>query len=274
MGPVVRLGDVVDRCDDVDLAATKLVPSPRWGRTRVLSRDEILKRLLRVTTDKIRFAGSERVSLVRRGGDRAGEIRGLVEAAIEAQVRTESGLSYELAFPGRPVMLPWGNMSVACNVPDEPLGARVVSCRISVDGSLVKTMNVTCRFARQIEVPVAARRLSRGDTIRTDDVVWEVRTIESRNTDAVPRSESFEGYLVKRTVRKGEIVPVAALERQPAIVFGQVVDLVIQRSAVRITTKARALQKGWVGSRIRLQNLMNKSYVYGRVSARGVVIYE
>jgi flagella basal body P-ring formation protein FlgA len=273
-GPAVRVGDVVEYCENEHLGGLKLFASPAWGQSRSVGREEIQKRIAGITRQKVYLTGSEKIMLYRPGGDRSHELRQLVETEVGARVKGIKGLTFELLFPDRPVPLPWGKLEVRCIPPDRFSGGRVVRCQVLVDGKNVKNMSVTCRFTRLLSVPVATRRLTRGDTLRTTDVEWEDRTYSSRVPEIISIAALNNGYRVKRVIRPGDIVTNNAVEPQPMVRVGQIIDLVIKRPAVRVTTKARALQTGWVGSRIRLQKLSDNSYVYARVSNKGVAIHE
>ncbi len=273
-GPAVRVGDVVENCENKHLGGLKLFSSPSWGQSRSVSREEIQKRIARVTPQKVYLTGSEKIMLFRPGGDRSRELRQMVESEIRASVEDIDGLTFELLFPDRPVPLPWGDLKIRCTLPDQFSGGRVVRYQVLIDGKKIKNMSVTCRFTRLLSVPVATRRLTRGDTLRTADVEWEDRAYTNRVPEVIAATALNNGYWVKRVIRPGDVVTNTAVEPHPVVRAGQIIDLVIKRPTVRITTKARALQTGWVGSRIRLQKLTDNSYVYARVSNKGVAIHE
>jgi flagella basal body P-ring formation protein FlgA len=273
-GAAVRVGDVVEHCEDKRLSGLKLFASPSWGHSRSVGRDEIQKRIARVTRQKVFLTGSEKIMLFRPGGDRVREVRQRIEAEITARTENIDGLTFELLFPDRPVMLPWGDLKIDYTVPEQLSGGKVLRCQILVEGKSVKSLSVTCQFTRVLAVPVATRRLTRGDTLRTTDVEWEDRTYSNRVPEVVSASALNNNYRVKRVIRAGDVVTSTAVEPHPVVRVGQVIDLVINRSAIRITTRARALQSGWIGSRIRLQKLSDNSYVYARVSNKGVAIHE
>lgn len=271
---VVRLADVVFDCADEGLGSKELFHSPGWGHSRTVSREEIRRRLARVSRARVFLTGSESIVLRRPGGDRSQQLERALERAIAGRVDGYRGLAWEIRFPDGPIMMPWGEMTVNCTVPRVEPGNRIVRCQVRVGGETVKHMSVACRFSRRVSVPVASRRLTRGDTLRAGDLVWKEQTFASRIPEFVRREDTSGSCRVKRSIREGDVVTKAAVEPHPIVRAGQIVELILQRAAVRVSTRARALQTGWVGSRIRFQKLTNDEYVYGRVWKKGVAIHE
>lgn|GEM_PF-5342831 len=269
---VVRLGDVAVHCPR-PLAGIRVMPAPGYGGVNVVSRATIQTRLYQSARIHVRFSGAQSVRIIRPGTDRSKEIDRRVRAAIAEALARVPEVTYELAPPVGELMFPPGPLHVACHLPDTFEGHRVVRVDVNV-GSAKRTVNLSATFRRTIRVPIAARRLERGDTLRNADIRYEKRTFASRVPRLVKPGADPAAYGVIRTVAEGTLLTDRVVQRHPAVSAGDVVDLVVENRGIRLTAHARALQTGWIGSRIRVQNLVDRSFLYARVTAPGMVSYE
>lgn len=270
---MVKLNDVVRDCPPA-MRAIKIMAAPRWGATARVTRDEVLKRIYRVSRRRVWLDGADAVRVIRPGADRAGEIAGELRRALDTRIASLDGVGYEMRFPDRAIVLPPGALAVECRLPETLEGYRVVRLRVRMAGGLTRNINVACRFIRSVKVPVASHRLMRGDTLRHGDLRWEVQTFNRAVPAHFDEHADATLYRLRRTVAEGTPITDTVVERHPAVRAGQEVQLVLERPSVRLTARARALQTGWVGSRIRVQNLVDKRYMYARVVSKGVVIHE
>ncbi len=267
---VVRVRDIAPGAPPA-LADVQLLVSPRWGATTCLSRDRVAARLRRSTPHKVQLVGPDTVCISRPGHDRGNELR---SAITEALSRASSDtLKIEPLLAKRPLWTPVGSLKVVIPKIERRAGRQVLRVQVRVGQSFSKEIAVTCRVSRELSVPITTRTLSLGDTVFVHDVRWERRWVE-RETRLARRSELRSGMRVKRSVATAQPLLASAVQTVPWVRSGDRVELLVQRAGVRVTAKARALQNGWQGSRVRVQTTSGDRYFYGKVVAKGVVLYE
>jgi flagella basal body P-ring formation protein FlgA len=270
----VTAGDVFENSPPDYVASLKLIPSPRFGGEVRLSSSAVLRQLLSKAPLHYKLDGAKSVRITRSGRDRRAEVEGLVRDGVERHFRNQAGTECQVSFPQSALFLPEGRLNVDLTLPDKEIGSDILNCRIRVNDTVIKKMNIACRVVRRLIVPVATRLLSRGDTLRAGDMEWIEKTTDKRIRPSFAKSDRPEGYRLKRSVQPGRIIHQDAVDKHPDIFRGQIVKLVVQKKNIRVTAKASALEEGWIGSRIRVKNLINNNYIHARVVGKGVVIYE
>ncbi len=270
---VVRLGDLVVDCPP-GVRDVRVLDAPDFGSVRVVPRSSIVTRLARVAHIRARFSGATSVRIHRPGGDRSEEIYARIRRALDSLVSRVEGLEYEPTWPDRPVRLPPGPMRTEVSVSGSLEGHRVARARVRVPGAPERTVAVGVRFVRRVRVPVAARRIARGDTLGPGDVRWEVRRFDRAVPPCLPRGADVRAWRARATIDAGTLLSRRVVEPHPAVQAGQEVTLELRRGPVRVSARARALQTGWPGSRIRVQSLVDRRYLTARVVEPGVVVYE
>ncbi len=124
-------------------------------------------------------------------------------------------------------------------------------------------------------IAVAARRIDRGQMLKSEDVFYERRTVDDV-AGYLTESESLVGQKTKRaipplqTVTKSDI---DSSEPDSGVVIRQrdAVKLVARAGALTVTTTGEALQDGRSGQMIRVRNADSKTVVTGRVVNRNEV---
>ena len=138
--------------------------------------------------------------------------------------------------------------------------------RAASDGGGQSTLHV--RAGMQTRVRVAARALSRGQTLSEADMA---DAMEVRWGEPLPAgTEAAQGWVVKRMLRRGEPLRSPSVQPPLAVASGRPVDIVWQRSGVAIKLRGRALGSAPLGKEIYVRTESGER-LRGVVRAPGVV---
>jgi flagella basal body P-ring formation protein FlgA len=266
--------DLFENSPPAFVAGMKLFQSPRFGGEIRLTDRDVLRKLLSTAPCHYELAGAGTVRIDRFGRDRRTEVEQFVRRAVEQHYRGRANTECQVSFPETPLFLPEGPLNVDLTLPARETGLDILHCQVRVNNRVIRKMNIACRVIRREIVPVAAQPLARGDTLRTGDIEWVEQTVDRHQRPAFRKGDRPEDYRLKRSIQPGRIIYQDAVDKHPDIFRGQVVDLVVQKEMVRVTAKATACEDGWIGSLIRVKNLINNDYLHARVVGKGVVVYE
>ncbi len=129
----------------------------------------------------------------------------------------------------------------------------------------VRTLRVAYRLKQRPVMVVAATGLARGTVLQRRHLRLAPlrRGINSRAvaTDL----ESVLGWELTRTVRPGEPITPAALQRPVLVRRGDVVDVVVLAPGVQLRTRGRARSAGAQGDVIEVESLLNRKTFFARV---------
>lgn len=130
---------------------------------------------------------------------------------------------------------------------------------------------ISGRVDDTVAVPVAARRLSEGDVIRSADLRL-VRMPSARvPEDAVLDPARLAGRTVRRPVSAGAPVTGDQFGAAAMIQRGAAVQLIVELPGLAITAQGRALEDGAQGARIEVQNVASRAVLEGVVVGPGRV---
>jgi flagella basal body P-ring formation protein FlgA len=154
----------------------------------------------------------------------------------------------QLAFPGRP--------SVNGIVP--------LKFIIFVDGEEYERRTVLFRVEVLKEVLVASRALDRHEVIEEDDVQLALRDI-GMLSNIFSQKDSLIGKRTKKIIPDGSIIVGDMVEVPPIIKQGDMVKIIIESQAFRITAQGKARQAGAYGSIIRVMNTLSMKEITAQV---------
>jgi flagella basal body P-ring formation protein FlgA len=158
-------------------------------------------------------------------------------------------VSYEVVAPER--WEGWGNASLALIV--------------RVDDRVLKNLTVVVEVEALAEMVIATRTLERGEIIGESDVALAHRDLAHVQGRFVRDPAEVIGLRVKSALRGNSPLRGDYLERVPVVKSGQLVTIVAENEAVRITVAGRAKGSGAVGDTIAVQNLSSLKDLAGRV---------
>jgi len=116
------------------------------------------------------------------------------------------------------------------------------------------------------EVPVPARRITKGEVIRSRDIKW-LKVRVSRMTDrTVINPEEIVGMTPRRVLAEGSTVEANEIERPLMVKRRSLVTLVLRTPTMTMTSKGRAMENGSVGDTIRISNTQSNTIIEAVVS--------
>jgi len=188
-------------------------------------------------------------------------------SALDAQLSIKRiGYSGDLKLPA-------GRVSYEVVAPErwEGYGSASVALIVRVDDQVKKNLNVPVEVEALAEMVVATRTLERGEVLRPSDLALARRDLSRVQGRFVKDIDQAVGLRVKSALRANSPVRGYYLERVPLILSGQIVTIVVENEAVKITASGRAKGAGALGDLITVQNLSSQKDVAGRVVDSGTV---
>jgi len=121
------------------------------------------------------------------------------------------------------------------------------------------------QMVRQVQVPVVARDINRGETIDAKDITY----VSMNDTDVVANvlmdEEAIVGRLTKHPIRAGQTLRGFDIFRPTAVERGKLVTIVWSTAAMNLTAQGLAQQPGGIGDVIRVTNSKSKTSVLAEV---------
>ena len=126
-------------------------------------------------------------------------------------------------------------------------------------------ISVAGRIRDVQELPVLAHPMARGDVIGARDLVFSRVRKDLLRKDALLDVDQIIGMTPKGTLRTGQIVTLADLQRPVVVQRGALVTMVLRQGAMTLTVQARANEAGSAGDVIRVTNTNSNLVVPARV---------
>jgi flagellar basal body P-ring formation protein FlgA len=127
---------------------------------------------------------------------------------------------------------------------------------------------------RTVELPVLVRYVPPGQTIAPEDVgtigVPAERLVQAVVSDAA----ELIGKTPRRAVRPGHPVRIADIQAPLLVRKGELVTIVLESGAMRLTAQGRASEDGGLGKPVRVANTRSGKMVDALVTASGTVKIE
>lgn len=118
---------------------------------------------------------------------------------------------------------------------------------------------------RKGRVLVAARDLSPGHPLKTDDLVPAERNLAAVGPDSVESPERVVGMVLARRVPAGQVVSTRDFRLPPVVERDDVVQVRYAAGALKVTGLGRAQAAGAPGERIPVMNLTSRKVVHATV---------
>lgn len=267
----------------------------------VTGQDPVLvNRLLSLPLGTVRaertWSLEEMSSLIRRAaGDEAGiEIRGPVAVCVTPALRPLA--EEELAGLVRSYLseiTPWNTAEIVIRSVEWPGGTGIpqsgatlrvaaASAPSSFAGMLLpievtwgglpfQTFWLKACAGVHAAVVRVTRRIPYRSVLDGQDLEEAACEIRDPRTQYVRSLTDAAGTVAKRTLTPGELLKVTFIEGRDLVKNGDTVRLVVQLDSIRVTTQARALQRGKLGDCIRIRNLDSGQALKAVVTGPGAV---
>lgn len=276
-GPAVRLGDVAALEGEArDLAALELGPAPAPGGSRQLDGLGILHRLHAAGVDEqatvYQIPASVRVT---RAFQEVGS--DTLRAAVEREAATllAPGESLRDVDVTAPVRIPPGPYDVRVGPPTPTRGRhRRLDVTLVQGDDTVATVPLRVEVSALAPVVTARRAVARGAVLGSDDLALEERDLADVPASALGELRQALGKEARTSLAAGTVLTVQALSSPPLVRRGDVVALVIETPAMRLSLPGEALESGAAGAPVRVRNRSSQQEVVGQVVERGTVLVQ
>lgn len=269
--PQVRLGDIFLNVGALAEKAVTAAPEP--GESVVFDA-RALQRLARGYAINWRPEKASDAVVVERAGvvlDH-GTIEQRILDALSERGLDPAGLAVSVPEQTPPVVLaPAANLTVERLSYRPPARRFAAILAASIDGRVVRRINVGGEISRSAVVPVLQRGAKRGDTIVASDVGY-VEFDESRLPGStILVSDEIVGMAARHNLRPGVPIQINDLTRAVVVEKDSLVMMTLSQPGMHLTARGRALQDGGLGEVISVVNLQSKLKVEGVVTGPGAV---
>jgi flagella basal body P-ring formation protein FlgA len=273
-GPTIKLGDVARlEGSAAGLADLDLGPAPSANAPKRLEGEAILRRLHEAGMDAsaTRYSIPATVRVERDAREvTVDEIKtAVLNVAPDALPAGEVVRDLDVSGP---VRIPAGEYEarVSTSSTGRP-GRRRFDVQLVHDGVVLANVPVTARTDAHGSVVVAKQSVPRGTVLGPDDVEVVERNAKDLPPDAVTMPEQAIGMETKVALAAAAPLPRTALAPPIVVKKGDLVTMIMDTAAMRLTVAGEALESGAVGSAIKVKNRTSKQTVAGKVVAGGVV---
>ncbi|WP_305046868.1 flagellar basal body P-ring formation chaperone FlgA [Geoalkalibacter sp.] len=173
-----------------------------------------------------------------------------------------------------PFTLPPGRVSHEIT-PSDPqiLNSRRFTFVFRVDGRVQKNQSYRVELEALAPVAVAALDLSRGVVLGERDINF-VEMDLSRVRNPALSADDLVGRVLKRSVKLGEPLDRGIVEEPSLVARGEVVTIIAQRGALRLSATGVARDAGKLGDTIRIRNSASQQEILCQVVAPATVKVE
>lgn len=120
------------------------------------------------------------------------------------------------------------------------------------------------------KVPVATRAIYFAERIELGDFKWEWRDV-SLAQDGIPLAGELAGKRLRGSVRAGDILWRASIEKEKALTRGESVRVLVGEPTWQVSLTALAEQDGFIGDTVKVKNPKTSKILSGVVTAKGEV---
>ena len=133
------------------------------------------------------------------------------------------------------------------------------------DRSSHKRVQVTGSVYEVINVPVLARSIRRGETIRTRDLEFVKKRRKTIGRNTIIDISRIVGKTPRRYLQTGKPMRMADLRMPVLVAKGKLVTLTLRNQHILITAQGKALEDGAKGEVVRVTNTRSRQTVQGVV---------
>ncbi|MFW5999081.1 MAG: flagellar basal body P-ring formation chaperone FlgA [Halanaerobiaceae bacterium] len=279
----IRLDDIADiegAGDELgdELADIQLEKAAPPGYSKKINRS-LIKLLIKnsgLDYENIDFDGEQAVRVYTSSREiAAAEIEEFLRDSISSQFSDELHVQLETDIGS--ITLPDGKYSLEIAEEKEEIspGRNTLRLLVKSGGEVYKRVFVTCIVGIEKDVFKARRDLQRGEKVRKSDFTAgeEFVTEEGDVIDSLEEAEAGK-YILRRDLKKGELLTTEYLEQPVLISRGQQVKLEVISGNIRVYAEVEALQRGKAGETIRIKNNENNRRLRAEVVSDELVRIE
>ncbi|MCP4606257.1 MAG: flagellar basal body P-ring formation protein FlgA [Proteobacteria bacterium] len=271
-GAKILVGDVVPMCKGA-ACEIEVGPSPLPGRTRVVSRQDVVRALAGAGIEQGNLKIPKRRRVIRPSKKASGqELKSLIRNAVIDVL--PDGITLETLGRVNDLEVPESGYQIEARWPGERSFRHRISVPVDLiaDGVSFRRLQIAATLALEIRLPVAARDLARGTILDDRSVKWVDTKLNAPPTQLACSASGIIGRRLLSTVPEGEPFKEAILEKIPIVKRGQRLSVESIQGLVRIRTSGVARQDGALGDRIRIGVQSASQLLWAEVAAPGRVV--
>ncbi len=178
-----------------------------------------------------------------------------------------SGATLKNVIVSKDLILPAG--SVEYRVINEKhadySGRMAVYVDFTVDACFHKKIRALVDIERLGNVVVTSRPLGRHKIITRDDLAVQRVDISKLSVNVISEPDRVIGRRTKRSIDPSTILRTDLVELPPIVKRGDVVTIIAESGALRVTALGKIKKRGHRGERLKVMNLDTKKVIYARV---------
>lgn len=166
-----------------------------------------------------------------------------------------------------PVQVPSGRVTLRVAAPkhNDWKGSTPFTVQVMVAGERVRRITVPANIEVWSDVIVSVKPLGRHQPIGRSDIRVKRMNLTRVPSNAVLRMDEAIGRRANRNIAADCILRRDQIEMPPIVHRGDIVQVVAQTPALKISVKGMAKQNGGKGERIKVINLRSKKMIYAQV---------
>lgn len=153
------------------------------------------------------------------------------------------------------------SLSITPLTESEPRGLLSFKVILFKEGKPVDEGQVRVKIEYFQKVMVATDRIRRHQPVTSDKVTIKRMETTSLTVRPLTLDDSISGMWAKRDIRKNQIISSSLIEKIPAIQTGRGVAILYKKSGLEITARGAAMEDGYIGERIKVQNNQSKKVI-------------
>jgi len=223
-------------------------------------------RLKGVPVDRIKIKLPEVVKIKREGiRITKKDLEAIAKRCIKKNNPWGSRLRILKVKATKDLILPKGKLSYSCQMINSPLGNFSVPIIFRLNGEIISKTWVMAKTRLVTPVVVARYPIMRGEIITKDKLKIIKRDITGLPEGIFLSKDLLVGKRAKINIGIGKIIYKNMVEIPPAVKRGQRVLIVAESDTLRVTAPGVAKENGRIGDLIKVQNLLSKKVVVGKV---------
>ena len=223
-------------------------------------------RLKGVPVDKIKIELPEVVKIEREGiRITKKDLEAIARRCIRKNNPWGSRLKILKVKATKDLVLPKGRLSYSCQMIGSPVGNFSVPVIFRVDGEIVNRTWVMASTRLVTPVVVARYPIRRGEIITKDKLRIIKKDITGLPGGMFFSKDLLVGKRAKTNIGIGRVIYKSMVEIPPVIKRGQRVLIVAESDTLKVTAPGVAKEDGRIGELIKVQNLLSKKVVIGKV---------
>ncbi len=275
-GDLIRLSDLVK-----DSNSIKMFPeitfgnAPLPGRTKLINKEYVLFKLeqsnidIKISNNFI-IPGKIKISTPYQGLNISNIENNIINHISSVIKKDYDKYSINiLKISNKDYKLPVSELEykVRLNRRGQLKGKVVGFVDILIEDKKFKTINFVADIKAWKNLLVAEKNLKFNDVITKGSVSRKLIEVTKLNiNNAVTDDEHILLKAAKQRIFKDSVIKYSDLKEPNAVKYGSIIEVIVIKKGFKIKTKAKALQSGAIGEKIRLLNVKSKKTFFAKIS--------